>query len=56
MNTLVVGGAGFLGSHLVDRLIAEGTSKGVVRARDGVVTPEHVIEAVKRVRGDDVVV
>ena len=39
-----------------DRLIAEGTSKGVVRARDGVIPPEHVIEAVKRVRGEDVVV
>ncbi len=30
MNVLVVGGAGFLGSHLVDRLIAEGQTVDVV--------------------------
>ena len=30
MNVLVVGGAGFLGSHLVDRLIAEGETVDVV--------------------------
>ena len=30
MNVLVVGGAGFLGSHLVDRLIAEGNTIDVV--------------------------
>ncbi len=30
MNVLVVGGAGFLGSHLVDRLIAEGNTVDVV--------------------------
>ena len=30
MNVLVVGGAGFLGSHLVDRLIAEGHAVDVV--------------------------
>ncbi|HUF99952.1 MAG TPA: NAD-dependent epimerase/dehydratase family protein [Ilumatobacter sp.] len=30
MNVLVVGGAGFIGSHLVDRLLAEGHSVDVV--------------------------
>ncbi len=30
MNVLVVGGAGFLGSHLVDRLIAEDNTVDVV--------------------------
>lgn len=30
MNVMVVGGAGFLGSHLVDRLLAEGDSVDVV--------------------------
>lgn len=30
MNIMVVGGAGFLGSHLVDRLIAEGNTVDVV--------------------------
>lgn len=30
MNVMVVGGAGFLGSHLVDRLLAEGLSVDVV--------------------------
>lgn len=30
MNVMVVGGAGFLGSHLVDRLLAEGHSVDVV--------------------------
>ncbi len=30
MNVLVVGGAGFLGSHLVDRMLAEGHSVDVV--------------------------
>src|SRR3954462_4663422 len=30
MNPLVVGGAGFLGSHVVDRLLAEGSATDVV--------------------------
>src|SRR3954469_7422873 len=30
MNPMVVGGAGFLGSHLVDRLLAEGSPTDVV--------------------------
>ncbi|MGH8806636.1 MAG: acyl-CoA thioesterase [Noviherbaspirillum sp.] len=32
------------------RVVAEGTSKGVVRSRDGVVTPDEVIAAVQKSR------
>ncbi|QNM98669.1 acyl-CoA thioesterase [Chitinimonas koreensis] len=34
-----------------DTLIAEGTSKGVVRGKEGVIAPERVIEAVHAIRG-----
>jgi acyl-CoA thioesterase FadM len=34
-----------------DRLIAEGTSKGAVLSRSGVIPPQEVIIAVKRYRG-----
>jgi acyl-CoA thioesterase FadM len=34
------------------RLVAEGTSKAVVRARDGVVKPDDVLTALKKSRGE----
>src|SRR2546423_3348948 len=40
MRVLVTGGGGFLGSHLVERLRAEGTEPFVARARDYDLTRE----------------
>jgi UDP-glucose 4-epimerase len=51
MKILVTGGAGFIGSHLADRLIADGHGLTVL---DNEVTgrPEHVPSAARYIKGD----
>jgi YbgC/YbaW family acyl-CoA thioester hydrolase len=39
-----------------EKLIAQGTSKGVIRSQTGVVEPELVIAAVKKLRGQDALI
>lgn len=36
-----------------DRLVAEGTSVGVIRGRDGVIAPEQVLERLRMERGSE---
>jgi dTDP-L-rhamnose 4-epimerase len=55
MRVLVTGGAGFIGSHLVDRLVANGHDVLVLdsldpQVHDGV--PEHVSDDAEFVKGD----
>ena len=49
MKVVVTGGAGFIGSHVVDRLIAHGHEP---RIYDLARSPHHAPDAVEQVLGD----
>src|SRR5512132_1521380 len=51
-RVLVIGGSGFIGSHLVDRLLALGAEVGVIARTEGLLAPLPSNRRFRFMRGD----
>jgi|SRR5579863_348244 len=51
MNVLVTGGAGFIGSHLCERLLSEGKAVSIIDDLNGFYGPQEKLDNLARIRG-----